>query len=86
MITNHARCPCESKSTTVMGKQHSIAEDSFHKQTGLRFKEENSKVVNLEHSTVWCSILDTADGTPEISTTFQKHGIGEGWRSSGSFV
>jgi hypothetical protein len=29
-------------------------EDSFHQQTGLKFKEETSKVLHLEHSFVWC--------------------------------
>jgi hypothetical protein len=29
-------------------------EDSFHQQIGLKFKEETSKVLNLEHSFVWC--------------------------------
>jgi hypothetical protein len=26
----------------------------LHKQTGLKFKEETSKVLRLEHSFVWC--------------------------------
>jgi hypothetical protein len=29
-------------------------EDYFHQQTGLKFKEETSKVLHLEHSFVWC--------------------------------
>ena len=29
-------------------------EVSFHKQTGLKFKKETSKVLHLEHNIVWC--------------------------------
>jgi hypothetical protein len=29
-------------------------EESFHQQTGLKLKEEISKVLHLEHSFVWC--------------------------------
>jgi hypothetical protein len=29
-------------------------EKSFHQQTGIKFKEETSKVLHLEHSFVWC--------------------------------
>jgi hypothetical protein len=29
-------------------------EKSFHQQTGIKFKEETSKVLHLEHSSVWC--------------------------------
>jgi hypothetical protein len=29
-------------------------EGSFHQQTGLKFKEETSKLLHLEHSFVWC--------------------------------
>jgi len=29
-------------------------EDSFHKQIGLKFKKETSKVLRLEFSIVWC--------------------------------
>jgi hypothetical protein len=29
-------------------------EDSFHQQTGLKYKEETSKVLHLEHCFVWC--------------------------------
>jgi hypothetical protein len=29
-------------------------EESFHQQTGLKFKEETSKVLHLEHCFVWC--------------------------------
>jgi hypothetical protein len=29
-------------------------EKYFHQQTGIKFKEETSKVLHLEHSFVWC--------------------------------
>jgi hypothetical protein len=29
-------------------------EKSFHQQTGIKFKEETSKVLHLERSFVWC--------------------------------
>jgi hypothetical protein len=29
-------------------------EKSFHQQTGIKIKEETSKVLHLEHSFVWC--------------------------------
>jgi len=36
-------------------------EDSFHKQIGLKFKKETSKVLRLEFSIVWCWNLDTSE-------------------------
>jgi len=35
--------------------------DSFHQQIGLKFKEESSKVLNLECSFVWGWNLDTSE-------------------------
>jgi hypothetical protein len=29
-------------------------EVSFHQQTGLKFKEETSELLHLEHSFLWC--------------------------------
>jgi hypothetical protein len=50
MITNDANYiqNCHGKSSIQQ------EEDSFHQQTGLKFKEETSKVLHLEHSFVWC--------------------------------
>jgi hypothetical protein len=31
-----------------------VPDNSFHQQTGLKFKEETSKMLHLEHSFVWC--------------------------------
>jgi hypothetical protein len=38
----------------IIGKSSIQQEDSFHQQTGLKFKEETSKVLHLERSFVWC--------------------------------
>jgi hypothetical protein len=35
-------------------KQHSTRRKIFSPTTGLKFKEETSKVLHLEHSFVWC--------------------------------
>ena len=54
-------------------KQHQQEEDSFHQQIGLKFKEETSKMLHLEHSFVWC-----CRNTQKVL----KCGAGEGWRRS----
>jgi hypothetical protein len=51
-------------------KQHSQEEQSFHQQTGLKFKEETSKVLHLEHSLVWCLNVDISESRSEISAKF----------------
>ena len=45
-------------------------EDSFHQQTGLKFKEEASKLLHLERSFVWCWNLDTSESRSEVSGKF----------------
>ena len=45
-------------------------EGSFDQQIVLRFKEETSKVLYLEHSFVWRCNLNTSDGRPEIPVKF----------------
>jgi hypothetical protein len=54
MITTNARCTHEIESRIVMAKTASTKESSFHQQIALKFKEEISKVLHLEHSTVLC--------------------------------
>jgi hypothetical protein len=55
MITSDARCTREIKSRIAMAKNSIQQEEkSFHQQTGIKFKEETSKVLHLEHSFVWC--------------------------------
>jgi CRISPR/Cas system-associated exonuclease Cas4 (RecB family) len=52
MITNYAICKREIKSRIVMAKAAFNKQDSFHQKFGLKFKEENSKMLRLEHSFV----------------------------------
>jgi hypothetical protein len=54
MITNGARCTREIKSRIAKTKAAFNKKKTFHQQTGLKFKEETSKVLHLEHSFVWC--------------------------------
>jgi hypothetical protein len=55
MITKDARCTREIKSWIVKSKSSiQPEEDSLHQQIGLIFKEENSEVLHLEHSIIWC--------------------------------
>jgi hypothetical protein len=52
MITNDARCTREIKSGSAMKSSIRQEEESFHQQNGLKFKEETSKMLHLEHSFV----------------------------------
>jgi hypothetical protein len=54
MITNYARFTREIKSRIAMAKAAFNKKKTFYQQTGLKFKEETSKVLHLEHSFVWC--------------------------------
>jgi hypothetical protein len=54
MMTNDARCRCEIKSRTVMTKAAFNKKKTLLQQIWLKFKEETSKVIHLEHSFVWC--------------------------------
>jgi hypothetical protein len=53
MLTNDARCTREIKSRIAMAKA-AFNKKNFHQQTGIKFKEETSKVLRLEHTFVWC--------------------------------
>jgi hypothetical protein len=46
--------PKRLKEEAEQKHKYLIKEDSFHQQTGLKFKEETSKVLHLEHSFLWC--------------------------------
>jgi hypothetical protein len=54
MITNDARCTREIKSRIAMAKAALNKKKTFHQKSGLKFKEETSKVLHLERSFVWC--------------------------------
>jgi hypothetical protein len=54
MITNNARCTSEIKSRTAMAKAAFNREKTlFTSKSKLKFKEETSEVLHLEHSTLW---------------------------------
>ena len=48
--------------THILPEQSSIEreEDSFHQQSGPKFKEETSELLHLEHSIIWCWNMDTS--------------------------
>jgi hypothetical protein len=52
MITNDIRYTPEIKSRIVKAK--TVVKKSFYQQTGLKFKEETSEVLHLEHCFEWC--------------------------------
>jgi hypothetical protein len=45
--------------------------ESFHQQIGLKFKEETSEVLHLDHSIVWCCNLDTSEGYQKCLQSFE---------------
>ena len=53
-LENDVRCTREIKSRIAMAKAAVNKKNTFHQQTGLKVKEETSKVLHLEHSFVWC--------------------------------
>jgi hypothetical protein len=54
MITSDAVGTPDVKSRIVIGKSNIQQGISFHQQLWLKYKEETSKVLYLEHSCVWC--------------------------------
>ena len=54
MITNDARCIRKIRPKIVTGKAAFNNKKTFHQQTELKFKQETSEVLHLEHRTVWC--------------------------------
>jgi glycyl-tRNA synthetase beta subunit len=53
ITTNYTRCTRKIKYITAMAKA-AFKKKTFHQQIGLKFKEETSKELHLEHSFVWC--------------------------------
>ena len=51
-------------------KQYWKEEDSFYQKTGLKFKEETSEVLHLEHTIIWCWNLDTSENRSQIVGKF----------------
>ena len=52
MLTNDGRCTREIKSRIAMAK--AVFKDSLYQQIGLKFEEETSKLLHLEHGFVRC--------------------------------
>jgi hypothetical protein len=53
LITNYARCTREIKFRIAMAKA-AFNKKTLYQQIGLKFKEESSEMLHLEHSFVWC--------------------------------
>jgi len=55
LLTNDGRCTCEIKSRIAMAKAaFNKKKMSFYQHIGLKFKEETSKMLHLEHGFLWC--------------------------------
>jgi len=54
VMTNDARCTCEIKARITTEKVAFKEKYLFTSKLDLKFKEETSKVLHLEHSFVWC--------------------------------
>jgi len=70
-MTNDAKCTREIKSRIV------VATAGFRKKKKNLFtsklhinKRKNSKMLNFEHSLVWCENLDTSENRSEIPGKF----------------
>ena len=70
IITNNARCTCEIKSRIITEKAEFNKKTFFHQQTGLKFKEQNSRKLALKHGFVWCWKLDTLESRLETPGKF----------------
>jgi hypothetical protein len=53
MITNDVSCTYEIKARIAMAKEAFNKQQIFHRQIGLKFKEETNKVHYLEHRFIW---------------------------------
>ena len=51
-------------------KLHLTRRDSFYQQIGLKFEEETSEVLCLEHGSVWCWNLDAPGNRSETPGKF----------------
>ena len=56
MLTDDGRCTCEVKSRIGMAKAafNKKKENLFYQQIGLKFEEQTSEELRLEHGSVWC--------------------------------
>ena len=71
MLTDDGRCTCEIKSRIVMAKAaFNKKKNFFYQQIGLKFEEETSETLRLEHGSVWCSNLDAPGNRSETPGKF----------------
>ena len=55
MLTEDGRCTCDIKSRIAMAKaEFNKKKNLFTSKLDLKFEEETSEVLRLEHSSVWC--------------------------------
>jgi hypothetical protein len=54
ILTNDGRCTCEIQSRIAMAKAAFNKKKTLYQQIGLKFEEETSKMLHLEHGFVWC--------------------------------
>ena len=54
ILTNDGRCMCEIKSRIAMAKAAFNKKTLFTSKLDLKFEEETSKILYLEHGFVWC--------------------------------
>jgi len=82
MITNEAKCICEIKSRIAMKEAAFNKKTPFISKLDLKYKEETSKVLHLEHSFVQCWNLDTFRKVDQKFLKISKCGVGEECRRS----
>ena len=55
MLKDDGKCTCEIKSRNIMAKAaFNKKKNIFYQQIGLKFEEETSEMLRLEHGSVWC--------------------------------
>ena len=55
ILTNYGRCTCEIKSRIAMAKAAFNKKNTlFTSKLDLKFEEETSKMLHLEHGFLWC--------------------------------
>jgi hypothetical protein len=54
LIKNDERCKHEITSRISIAKVAFNKKETYHQQNGLKFKEQISEMLHLEHSFVWC--------------------------------
>jgi hypothetical protein len=65
ILTENGRCTCEIKSRLPWQKLHLTRRKFFFQQTGIKFEEETSEMLRLEHGSVWCWNLDAPGNSSE---------------------